>query len=29
MSNKNYKELINFADDMDSKTIKDALLKGV
>ena len=28
MSNKNYKELINFADDMDSKTIKDALLKG-
>ena len=28
MSNKNYKELINFANDMDEKTIKEALLKG-
>ena len=28
MSNKNYKELINFASDMDEKTIKEALLKG-
>lgn len=28
MSNKNYKDLIIFADDMDERTIREALLKG-
>lgn len=28
MSDKNLKELINFANDMDEKTIKETLLKG-